>query len=161
DEVTVSPSGLAARVRSIHAQNRASDLGRAGDRCALNLAGAAIAKDAIGRGDMVLAQYLHAPTSRVDADLTLLDSEPRPVTMWMPVRLHHASAEVGARVVLLGDDPVPPGGSAVVQLVLDEPVAAGAHDRFVLRDTTSSRTIGGGRFLDLRAPERRRRSPQR
>ncbi len=161
DEVVVSPSGLAARVRSIHAQNRAADLGRAGDRCALNLAGPAIAKDAIGRGDMVLAPYLHAPTSRLDAELTLLESEPRPVKMWMPVRLHHASAEVGARVVLLGDDPVPPGGSAVVQLVLEAPIAAGAHDRFVLRDTTSSRTIGGGRFLDLRAPERHRRSPQR
>ncbi len=161
DEVVVSPSGLAARVRSIHAQNRAADLGRAGDRCALNLAGPAIAKDAVGRGDMVLTPYLHAPTSRLDAELTLLESEPRPVKMWMPVRLHHASAEVGARVVLLGDDPVPPGGSAVVQLVLEAPIAAGAHDRFVLRDTTSSRTIGGGRFLDLRAPERHRRSPQR
>src|SRR5262249_2900365 len=33
DRVTVSPSGIAARVRSIHAQNRPVDLGQAGDRC--------------------------------------------------------------------------------------------------------------------------------
>jgi selenocysteine-specific translation elongation factor len=37
DQVTVSPSGLAARVRSIHAQNRPADCGEAGERCAFNL----------------------------------------------------------------------------------------------------------------------------
>ena len=31
----------------------------------------------------------------------------------------------------------------------------------VLRDTSAQRTIGGGRFLDLRAPGRRRRTPER
>ena len=39
DRVTISPSGLSARVRSIHAQNRPSQRGTAGQRCALNLAG--------------------------------------------------------------------------------------------------------------------------
>ena len=46
DHVTVSPSGLSARVRSIHAQNRPAERGLAGERCALNLAGDGIAKDA-------------------------------------------------------------------------------------------------------------------
>src|SRR5262249_24512572 len=40
-------------------------------------------------------------------------------------------------------------------------LAAAAGDRFVLRDTSSSRTVGGGRFIDIRAPERRRRTPER
>ncbi|MGO4816333.1 selenocysteine-specific translation factor, partial [Cupriavidus sp. 2MCAB6] len=62
--------------------------------------------------------------------------------------------------VLLGGE-IAPGATALVQLVLDSPIAAATLDRFVLRDTSASRTIGGGRFLDLRAPERRRRSPER
>lgn len=161
DHILVSPSGLSARIRSIHAQNRPAQAGRAGDRCALNLAGPDISKHAIRRGDMILAPYLHAPTARIDAELTVLPSETRPVTMWMPVRLHHASAETLARVVLLGEDPIAPGRSANVQLVLDAPIAAAAHDRFVLRDVSATRTLGGGRFLDLRPPERKRRSPQR
>jgi selenocysteine-specific elongation factor len=161
DLLTVSPSGIAARVRSIHAQNRPADRGVAGDRCALNLAGPDISKDAIGRGDMVLATPLHAPTQRIDAELTVLASEKKPLGMWMPVRLHHASAEVGARLVLLGDEPLAPGSTVPVQIVLEQPIAAAALDRFVLRDTSASRTLGGGRFLDLRAPERHRRSPQR
>ncbi len=160
DHVVVSPSGLPARIRSIHAQNRPAETGHAGDRCALNLAGPGISKDAIRHGDMVLAPVLHAPASRIDAEITLLASESRPLAMWQPVRLHHAAAEVGARVVLLGDE-LAPGTTGPIQLVLDSPLAAAALDRFVLRDVSASRTIGGGRFLDLRAPERRRRSPER
>ena len=161
DHVVVSPSGLSARVRSIHAQNRAAERGEAGQRCALNLVGDGIAKDAIARGDVVLDPDLHAPTERIDASLRVLASERKPVTQWMPVRLHHAATDVAARVVLLGDEPVAPGAQARVQLVLERPIAAAAHDRFVLRDTTAQRTIAGGRFLDLRAPARRRRTAER
>lgn len=161
DRVTVSPSGLSARVRSIHAQNRASETGRAGDRCALNLTGEGISKDAIARGDVVLDPELHAPADRIDATLRVLPTELRPIAQWMPVRLHHAASETGARVVLLADQPLDPGSDGYVQLVLERPVAAAAGDRFVLRDTSAQRTIGGGRFLDLRGPARRRRTPER
>ena len=161
DRVAVSPIGLAARVRSIHAQNRPAERGVAGQRCALNLVGDGIGKDAIARGHVVLDPELHAPSHRVDAELRLLPSELKPVTQWMPARLHHAAAEVGARIVLLGDAPIPPGGEAPVQFVLDRAIAAAAGDRFVLRDTTAQRTIGGGKFLDLRAPARKRRTPER
>jgi len=161
DHVTVSPSGLSARVRSIHAQNRAAERGQVGERCALNLAGEGIAKDLIHRGDVVLDSVLHAPTDRIDAHLRLLASERKPITQWTPVRLHHAAAEVGARVVLLGDTPIAPGNQGFVQLVLERPLAATAGDRFVLRDTSAQRTIGGGLFLDLRAPARKRRTPER
>ena len=39
DRVQLSPSGLSARVRSLHAQNRPAETAHAGERCALNLAG--------------------------------------------------------------------------------------------------------------------------
>jgi selenocysteine-specific elongation factor len=45
--------------------------------------------------------------------------------------------------------------------VLERPIAATVGDRFVLRDTSAQRTIGGGRMLDLRAPARKRRTPDR
>ena len=161
DRALISPSGLSARVRAIHAQNRAAERGSVGDRCALNLVGDGVSKDAIHRGDMALDPDLHAPTDRIDATLRVLASETKPVGQWMPVRLHHAAAEVGARIVLLGDTPIPPGGEARVQLVLDRPIAAVAGDRFVVRDTSAQRTIGGGRLLDLRGPARKRRTSER
>ena len=161
DHVLVSPSGLEARVRSIHAQNQPVEQGEAGQRCALVLAGPHISKEAVRRGEVVLDPVLHAPTSRIDASLRVLPSEPKPLGQWFPVKVHHAAAEVPGRVVVLRDRPVSPGETEFVQLVLERPLAAAAGDRFVIRDTSSSRTIGGGAFVDLRAPERRRRTPER
>ena len=42
DSLRLAPSGPAARVRSLHVQNRKADRGQAGQRCALNLAGLAV-----------------------------------------------------------------------------------------------------------------------
>ena len=161
DRVVVSPSGLAARVRSIHTQNRPAERGQAGQRCALNLVGDGVEKQAILRGHVVLDGDLHAPSERIDATLRVLASEPRPVAQWMPVRLHSAAVEVGARVALLQDRPIAAGEEGLVQLVLEQPIATAAGDRFILRDTSAQRTVGGGRFLDLRAPARKRRTPER
>ena len=54
-----------------------------------------------------------------------------------------------------------PGSKADIQLVLDRPIAAAAGDPYVVRDTSAKRTIGGGHFLDLRAPVRKRRTAER
>jgi len=161
DAVTVSPSGLSARVRAIHAQNAAATRGLAGERCALNLVGEGIGRDAVRRGDMVCDPALHSPATRIDATCRLLPSETKSLQVWMPVRLAHASANVAARMVPLSDTQLAPGESGLVQLVLESPIAAVAGDRFVLRDITAQRTIGGGRFLDLRAPARKRRTSER
>jgi selenocysteine-specific elongation factor len=161
DRVLVSPSGLAARVRSLHAQSKPTDSAQAGDRCALNLAGEGISKESIHRGDVVLDLGLHAPTDRIDAWLHLLPSETRPLRQRLLVRLHHASVEVGAHVVLVGGQPIAPGSAADVQLVLERPIAAAISDRFVVRDVSAQRTMGGGQFIDLRPPARKRNTPER
>ncbi len=63
--------------------------------------------------------------------------------------------------MLLRDGALNAAETDFVQLVLERPIAAAAGDHFVVRDTTSSRTIGGGSFLDVHAPERKRRTPER
>ncbi len=158
--VMVSPGGLAARIRAMRVNNSLAERAQAGDRAALNLAGEGVAKDRIDRGDVVLDPRLHAPTDRIDVRIRVLASEHKPIGQWTPIRLHTAATEVGARLVLLGE-PIAPGESGWAQLVLEQPIAAAAGDRFVARDTSARRTIGGGQFLDLRPPTRRRRTPER
>jgi selenocysteine-specific elongation factor len=161
DQIIVSPAGLEARVRSIHAQNLPVERGETGQRCALVLSGPRISKETVRRGSMVLDPILHAPAARIDAAVRILPSEPKQIGQWFPVKVHHAASEVPGRVVVLGEQIIKPGDTAFVQLVLERPLAAASGDRFVLRDTASSRTVGGGMFIDLRAPERRRRTPER
>lgn len=160
DAVVVSPLGLHARVRAIHAQDRKVEVGIAGQRCALNLAGEGVGKEAVERGDVILSPALHAPSDRIDAVLQVLASETTPVTTWFPVRLHSHAVEVGARIVPLAVD-LRPGEAGFVQIVLERPIAAAVGDRFVLRNTSASRSIGGGHFIDLRAPARKRGTPER
>ncbi|WP_299360601.1 selenocysteine-specific translation elongation factor [uncultured Paracoccus sp.] len=160
DTVVISPAGLSGRVRAIHAQNQPAATGLAGQRCAVNLAGEAISRDSIHRGDVALDPVLHVPTDRIDAVLRVLPSEPKPISTWFPARLHVGAVETGVRIVPLGGD-LGPGDSGPVQLVLDRPIAAMVGERFILRDVSARRTLGGGDFRDLRAPARRRRTPER
>ena len=113
----------------------------------LCLAGRKSRKDAVHRGDVVLAPHLHAPTDRIDASLRVLGSEQRPIGQWMPVR-GASCGNRGRRTHRLARRERPETRTAdYVQLVLERPIAAASGDRFVIRDTTSSRTIGGGSSL--------------
>jgi selenocysteine-specific elongation factor len=161
DGVLLLPGGQRARVRGIHSANRAVDRASAGDRCALNLTGPGVGKEAVGRGDWVLDPTQDAMTRRADASLHLLPSERAALRHWTPVLLHHGAGQAAARVVLLVPETLRPGEAGLVQLVLDRPLPLRHGDRIVLRDTSASRTLAGGRVLDPRAPERHRRRPAR
>nr|WP_241963432.1 selenocysteine-specific translation elongation factor [Paracoccus suum] len=159
--VVVSPTGLAARVRELRAENQAVATAVAGQRVALNLAGPAITREAIRRGDEIVDPSLHAPTARIDATLRLLASEIAPLRSGAQVHLHTATAEAVARVVPLGAAALPGGPAAWVQLVLDRPIATSWGRRYILRDASGQRTLGGGQFIDLRPPARKRATAAR
>ncbi len=161
DRLLLTPSGLEARVRSLHAQNRPAEIGRAGERCALNLAGPRLSKDAIRRGDWVVSPELHAPTDRLDVRLSLLTSEGQPMKHWSPVHVHLGAAHVMGRVALLEGDKLASGDTALAQLVLEEKVGALAGDRVILRDPSAIRTMAGAAVIDPFGPPRNRRSERR
>ena len=148
-------------MRGIHAQNRDSETGQVGQRCALNITGSDLDKEQVHRGNWVLTESVHAPTKRFDARIRLLKSEPRALKHWTPVHLHIGAADISARVALLDGKTIAPGGSAIVQLVLDEPVGALHGDRLILRDQSARRTMGGGSVIDPFAPTRGRSKPER
>jgi selenocysteine-specific elongation factor len=164
-EIIVAPGGREGRVRSIHAQNRASEGGTAGERCALNLAG--IDRDEVKRGDWIVAAPAALATERIDARVAVLAQEPKPLRSDKTVHLHLGAAHVSARVVVLdagegvAADEIAPGTDRIVQLILQAPIAAWHGDRFIIRDALATRTIGGGHVLDPFAPARYRRTGQR
>ena len=161
DRLLLTPSGLEARVRSLHAQNRVADVGRAGERCALNLSGPKLSKEAVRRGDWVVSPALHAPSERLDVRLKLLASEAQMLKHWSPVHVHLGAAHVMGRVALLAGDRLAPGEAALAQIVLEEKVGAVAGDRVILRDPSATRTIAGATVIDPFGPPRNRRTPRR
>jgi selenocysteine-specific elongation factor len=159
DTVAVMPGNLNARVRSLHTHGRPADIGRAGERCALALAG--VAKSDLARGDWLADPQALIPSTRLDVLLQLLRGDPVHLTAWSPVHLHLGTAHRVAHVVPLEQQHITAGHSARVQLVFDAPVCAACGDRFVVRDAQGRHTIGGGRVLDPQPPARRRRTPER
>jgi selenocysteine-specific elongation factor len=149
DRIQLSPSGLLARVRSLHAQNRPAEAAHAGERCALNLTGSGITKDAVRRGDVELDPKLHAPTDDRRASVFC---RPRKPIGHVPVRLHHAGP--ASRIVLFDDEPIAPGEAANVS---SRPSA----DRRSIRRPPSSgivRRLWRAPFLDRGAKARGRRT---
>ena len=151
DEVRGLLSGTRARVRSLHAHNAAAQSGCAGQRVALNLAGLD-GKARIARGDWIVAGNSPPAVPRFDARLRWLPGvSPKPN---LPVHVHLGAADVMGRVALLDS-------SGLVQLVLAGPVGAARGDRFIVRDASSRRTLGGGTVVDVFPPPRGRAKPER
>lgn len=161
EKLILSPANIPVRVRSIHAQDRPAEIGLAGQRCALNLVGSDFDKEAVTRGDWVLAEPLHVPVTRFDARLRVLMSEDKLLRHWTPVHIHLGTVDIIGRISVLEGDGIAPGADALVQLVLDKPIGALHGDHFIVRDQSATRTLGGGRVLDIFPPARGRRTPAR
>ncbi|MDK8265189.1 selenocysteine-specific translation elongation factor [Pseudomonas oryzihabitans] len=161
DELILTPRGQRLRVRGLHAQNRAAETAQAGQRVSLNLAGERLSTDSLARGDWLVAEALHAPTTRIDVELRLLPGEARNLAHWTPVHVHLGAQDLTGRVALLEGDSLAPGATTLAQLVLNAPLHGVHGDRLVLRDQSAQRTLGGARLLDPFAPARHRRTPQR
>ena len=159
DELLLMPGERKVRVRGIHAQNEQAETARAGQRCALALAG--IAKDEVHRGQWVCAPGIALTTERVDVQLTLWPGESNALRSGTTVHVHLGTADVMASIALLDRDVLAPGDVALAQLVLREPIGAWHGDRGVLRDASATRTVAGVRVLDPFAPVRYRRTPER
>jgi selenocysteine-specific elongation factor len=161
DSLTFGPQGKSVRVRGLHAQNQPVDVATAGQRVALNLNAERLALEQIHRGQWLLADWLYAPTQRVDIEMRLLASEPNTFEHFQPVHVHIGTQDVTGRVALLEGTSLVPGGRMFAQILLNTPVHAVKGDPLILRDQSAQRTLGGGRVLDPFAPTRQRRSPER
>lgn len=159
DTLQLVPGDAQARVRSIHAQNRAAETGMAGQRLALNLAG--IARERIERGNWVVAPALAQCSERLDVTLTLLPDAGMHLKAWSPLHVHLGAAHQLARAVMLDGETLSPGQTGRVQLVFDAPMHGVPGDRFVVRNAQATQTVGGGMVLDPFGPARKRRSPAR
>ncbi|CAG0981486.1 Selenocysteine-specific elongation factor [Burkholderiales bacterium] len=160
DTVCLSPPGRRLRVRGLHAQDQPSATGQAGQRLALNLAGD-LEKSEVARGMWVLAPALHLPVQRVQGRLRLLAGEAAPLKHWTSVHCHLGAEDVLARVALLEGESLAPGDDMLVELLLERPIGALRGDRFILRDQSATRSLGGGVLLDVLPPTRHKRERER
>lgn len=160
DPLVIGGSNRKLRVRGLHVQNSEARRAVAGQRCAINLTGRELGRQSIRRGDWLTAAGVPGPVHRFDAGLRLI-ADTRPMKHWTPVHLHHAASETTARVAVFENGVIKPGETGLVQIVCDKPVGAVFGDRFIVRDQSARKTLGGGRVIDIFPPKRGRAKPER
>jgi len=146
DHVRALPGEQTFRVRSLQVHNRSVDSAGWGQRVALNLAG--LEKAAIERGHVVCDEKLTMTTDRFDARLEVRPAAAKGIKSHQRVRIHLGTAErLGKLIVLGAKEKIEPKESAFCQITLSEPLLALRGDRFIVRDETARRTLGGGTVI--------------
>lgn len=151
DQLKVFPGGWEARVRGLQVHGLNASEAVAGQRVAVNVAGAP--KDKLERGQALASPGACEETSLADAVIRLLPGAPA-LRHQNRVRVHIGTAEALARVALNPSGQILEEGAA--QLLFESPVACAKGDRFVLRRYSPGITVGGGVIVVPVAKRRKR-----
>ncbi|MDD5370060.1 MAG: selenocysteine-specific translation elongation factor [Anaerolineaceae bacterium] len=155
EEVEILPSGIHGRIRGLQTHNRKVETAVPGSRTAINIAGVNV--DQIARGAVIAQPGRYQSARWLDVQFRLLPDAAGALKHSSEVKLFLGTAEVLARVRLLGVDVLEPGQEGGLQLELREPVVAQRGDRYILRRPSPGETLGGGMVLDPRPQERHKR----
>ena len=155
DEVEILPGGLRGRVRGLQTHKNKEQTAVPGSRTAVNISGVSI--DEIQRGDIVAHPGSYRTSQRIDVKFRLLPDVSQSLKHNTEVKLFIGSAEVVARLRLLGADELAPGQEGWLQLETSQPVVAVRGDHYILRRPSPGETLGGGVVIDPLPKSRHKR----
>lgn len=157
-ELILWPDQERLRVRRVEVHGQEVETAEAGQRTALNLA--SVARRTPARGDLLASPGRLQAGRLLDVRLDVLASCRDGLKDHSRIRFHMGTADVEARVRLLGPDPVlGAGSSGLAQISLASPLAATPGDRFIIRRPSPALTLGGGHVVDPCPRRHRRRTP--
>lgn len=143
DSLTLYPSGQQVRVRGTECHDRKVEGVFAGQRAALNLVG--VDKNELARG-MSLSQDAYGQISTIWDVMTTFEE---PIDSGTRVRFHLGTGEFLGRIYSFKDS-----SHQYMRLILEEPLAASAGDRGILRLYSPQFLLGG---IMLIAPGKKKR----
>jgi selenocysteine-specific elongation factor len=146
EELEAFPTSRRVRVRGVQVHGQSADAAVAGQRTALNLAGAST--EDLSRGMTLAPTATFAVTRNVDVQLRLLSSAPRPLKNRARVHFHSNTMETVAEVVLHEIKQVAPGSEVWARIKFAQPALLLPGDHFIIRQFSPVVTIGGGVVLN-------------
>ncbi len=154
DRLELLPSRLPARVRGLEVHGSPVTRAAAGQRVAVNLVG--VERAEVRRGDVLATPGALGAHQLLAVRLQVLPGHV--LEHGQRLHLHLGTAEVLCRVTLLEGERIAAGGQGFGLLRLEEPLAAGRGDRFIVRSYSPLATLGGGVVLDVGRRYRRQRA---
>ncbi|MFC0560409.1 selenocysteine-specific translation elongation factor [Halalkalibacter alkalisediminis] len=147
DVLELLPKRIPVRARQLQVHHQPRELGRAGQRVAINVGG--VSKEEIRRGDVLVSRGHYETTETIDVALTTVAELQFSLKQRGVIKLHIGTAEVYGKIVFFDRNELVEGNEELVcQIRLEEPVVTRRGDRFILRRPTPTETIGGGKIID-------------
>jgi len=144
-EIMVYPQCLKSRIRQIQIFSELREEAVTPTRVGMNLS--RVRKNQVMRGNVISVEDGFLPTYLLDVAVEVLpDTRLR---SWARVRVYIGSSETLGRIVVLGRNQIEPGETGFCQIRLEKELIASLGDRFVFRDYSPSRLLGGGTVLDF------------
>jgi selenocysteine-specific elongation factor len=144
--IMIYPSGITSKVRGIQVHNQSVETAEPGTRTAVNFQG--LNRNSVARGQVLSMPGALKPSYMTDVLFHFLSSNKKPLKTRTQIRFHTGTSEILGILVLLDEEELAPGNTAIAQIRLNSPVALVKDDRFVLRSYSPVRTIGGGHILN-------------
>ena len=147
DDLELLPHHRQVRIRSLQNHyEECFDL-PPGSRCAVNLSG--VSHDELVRGDVLVRNGQWHETTIFDASLRVLKQLDHSVSRKGAYVLYLGSGEHSVRMRVLGSNELIPGSDGTVRFYASTGLPLLPGDRFILRESGRSETIGGGEVLDV------------
>ncbi|MDG2211878.1 MAG: selenocysteine-specific translation elongation factor [Acidimicrobiales bacterium] len=147
DDLELLPHHQQVRIRSLQNHHEECFDLPPGSRCALNLSG--VSHDELARGDVLVRNGQWHETTIFDASLHVLEQLDHSVSRKGAYVLYLGSGEHSVRMRVLGSNELIPGSDGTVRLYASTGLPLLPGDRFILRESGRSETIGGGEVLDV------------
>ncbi len=158
DELILMPQNQKGRIKAIQVYKHSADTVLAGQCAALNIP--QLDHSMVARGNVIVADDCFSPQLWYLCSLKLLGQSKPALRNGHKVKFHTGTSEVLASVYLMEDHDLSSGSEAIVQIRLSQPLITAPTDRFIIRDLSPVRTIGGGMVVDSLPARLKRSSPQ-
>lgn len=151
------PGNKEYRIRRLERHGQEVSSLKAGDRAALNLVGFKQKDFCHG---MVLSSRIIAPTRLIDARIRLF-KDAAAIKLWSQVVFLLGTIRMMVRMHLLNKNILEAGEEGLFQIYMPQAAIIQSGDRFIIRNSSGDRTLGGGYVIDpYPLHHRRRRSKQ-
>ncbi|NQU31921.1 MAG: selenocysteine-specific translation elongation factor [Bacteroidetes bacterium] len=144
------------KVRSIERHGETVNEVSGGDRAALNLTG--LKTEEYSRG-MILSNKILESTQMIDVQFNMFTDD-QILGRWSSIIFYSGTFECMAKMHLLDKDQLVLGETAFVQLHLDKSACLMTNDKFIVRNSSNTLSLGGGVILDTKPLHHRKRTPK-
>ena len=145
DKVFALPDNISTKVRGIQSHGKEVDSVQIGDRAAINLSHIELNK--VSRGSQITSSSTIVSVNQFIAKISITNQSVKRFKHRQRVRIHLGTAEVFARIYLIGHKTLDYNISKNVLVKMEKNICVFQEDLFVIRSYSPITTLGGGIVL--------------